>query len=264
MLSRLSNPLLALTLIAGSSLMQACDTGSGSMISLGAIDSTTLLQGLVEPTTEGDVTPPPVDNPGSDIPSTVPVFTRVGLEGVLGYNYLSWTYSLGSIPTVDETFFFTDIDIGLDSSQRPLIAKTLDNAGGRVVVLYLELPEDPVNGILTFARVYSDRSVVVHLFQTFGESTATGDFVYCYPDEDIEACINGIDTAPDGRMRYTHSLTPIAATDTASGNLSNPTDVVAWMQYERQISAEAPRGTNANTTFDTSELIELINEALAH
>jgi len=166
-LQKLRRTMIAVAVFAP--LLQACESGSSNLATIGAIDTSTFFS---------SVAPPPPAPVEETVDPNQPVFSRTGLEDILGYNKISWTYLGGTVPTVEELYFFVDAEIISNAEQQPMIQQTFADGSGAVLVLYLEAPSGL--SLHSLARLYSDGSVVVHMFERKGAVTSNGLFVYCY------------------------------------------------------------------------------------
>jgi len=250
MLKNLRHKALLLGTLSSVSLVGACGGSNGGLISIGAIDPDAIAEGFSNSSiasSEIPLTPaqPATEEPVSPI-SVEPTNLRRGMDEVLGYNKISWTYTLGDSPTVDEFYFFTESDISIDADLGPQILKFLDNNVGVILVFYVANDDDTAN-FHSMARIYSDESVLVHLFETHGESSASGEFVYCFPDEDIETCVEDLVLRPDGTMQFQNSPAPIAFSDPSTNVISNPAEVPAWIRYAAETSDRPKRPVRTNS-----------------
>ncbi len=250
-------------------LMSGCDTSNNGLITLGAINPDAIVQGLNNPNLTAGNTGTPDDVPvGTDTPNvpdegptpldspevTDPeptgessvIFSRTGLEAILGYNRLRWILNETDSTWVVEDYFFSNANIVLDSESRPQIVQALPDFSGSIIVLYL-VDTDTNTEIYSIARIYSDESVVVHLFVP-EDPVSLGVFVYCFPNEAIDICMEDIVDNPDGNMIFESSPNPIAVASGTSSFVRSPDEAVAWMQYARNNSSlvndRAPRNSS--------------------
>jgi len=214
----------------------------GGFASLATVDPQTILNDIeptLDPFNNGSRLPGELtgDNVGND-PSDQIIFSRRGLDDIVGVNRLTWVYSSGDVPTLQEDYTIAASDILFDNEQNIWNAiKLLDTTGGVLLAFYLEDRNATEYGTHFFARGYADGGIVIHVIPTKGSPNALGVFIYCEPGSDVESCAGSILSDYDGLTEFQH-FGSSASTNLDAEAVTDETLVSNWMQAAGQVNAD--------------------------